>query len=197
MPLSARSWPVSLPWNCCVENQLFCSAVVVVTAGPAQRCQVEPVLSARSDQATTCSPPSVRRVRRTDWPSHVERRNGRALPAATARSCSHCAIDGLQAHRLGEAGLVRLARAGDAVDALPGHQRHDRHHDQGHQHLDQSEAAARDGSCRIASARRRSRAAGSARPRRQGPARRRGGNSGSASAAPRACRRRCGRARRS
>jgi len=51
IPARARSWPVSLPWNCWVASQLLCSAVVVVRAGPAQRCHIEWLASGRSDQA--------------------------------------------------------------------------------------------------------------------------------------------------
>ena len=166
----------------------------VVTAGPAQRCQTVPLRSSgRSDQTTTCRPPSVRRVRRTLWPSQLSA--GTALPVSCsdARSCSHCAITVSRRSVCSSRHLVRLARADDAVDALPGHQRHDRHDDHGDQHLDQREAAAALRAV-IAIARGRSTAAGSAGRRRRACARRRGGSSGSASAARPACRRRCGRA---
>ena len=84
-------WPGSLPWNCWVRSQLSCRAVVVVTGGPAQRCHIALLLSGRSDHATTCMPPSARRVRRTVWPSQV--RAGTAVVCCSdARSCSHCEI---------------------------------------------------------------------------------------------------------
>ena len=75
----ARSWPTSLPWNCCVRSQLSWSARVVVTAGPAQRCQWRCCSSGRSDQATTCRPLSVRRVRRSVLPSQASAGTARGL----------------------------------------------------------------------------------------------------------------------
>ena len=87
------------------------AAVVVVTGGPAQRCQIDAAVSGRSDQTTTCSPPSARRVRRTLWPSQVSAGTA-VVSCSEARSCSHCAITVSRRSVLLEPHLVRRRARG-------------------------------------------------------------------------------------
>ena len=197
-PVSARSWPVSLPWNCWVRSQLSCSLPRRRhrRAGPALPDRVLAVGAQRpgddlqaafgaADEAHALAVAGERRHAR--WSP-----GSTPGPAPTARSRSRGAA--ICSSRTWFDSRVR----DDAVDALPGHQRHDRHDDHGDQHLDQGEAvplarravideSAQDG-------RQQQRSGGR---RRRASARRRGGSSGSASAARPACRRRCGRAARS